>query len=86
MTEPPEKIDVLSMAPMLLGQPRRQQKHEFRYWEFQEKQAVRMGDWKAVRMGAEDGGLERHALSERHPAIIASLKQIMKTSHDAPRH
>lgn len=46
----PEGLDGISFLPALLGQPARQ--HEFLYWEFHERgffQAVRMGDWKAVR-------------------------------------
>jgi len=65
--------DGVSILPTLLGRPGRQKQHEFLYWEFHEKgskQAVRMGDWKAVRpwhghLGREDfHGLEAHATSE----------------------
>jgi len=48
----PERIDGISMLPALLG--RKQRTHDFLYWEFHEggfKQAVRMGDWKAIRLG-----------------------------------
>ena len=48
----PEPIDGISMLPTLLGQPQTNH-HEFLYWEFHERgfqQAVRMGDWKAVRL------------------------------------
>ena len=92
----PEEIDGLSMIPTLLGRPRGQEEHEFLYWEFKEKQAVRLGDWKAVRLGGEDGRLElydlksdigeKQDLSRRHPEIIARIKNIMKTSHDVPRN
>ena len=47
----PEKLDGLSMLPTLLGKPQTN-RHDFLYWEFHERgfqQAVRMGDWKAVR-------------------------------------
>ena len=83
-----------SFATLKSGQPSRQEKHEFLYWEFQEKQAVRMGDWKAVRLGGEDGRLElydlksdigeKQDLSQRHPGIIARIREILNTSHDAP--
>src|SRR5262249_53733407 len=46
----PEELDGISMAPALLGG--KQKDHDFLYWEFHErgsKQAVRTGDWKAVR-------------------------------------
>jgi arylsulfatase A-like enzyme len=47
----PEKTDGISILPTLLGGKQTNQ-HDFLYWEFHEKgskQAVRMGDWKAVR-------------------------------------
>lgn len=50
--EAPEGIDGISFLPTLLGQPDEQKKHEFLYWEFGGyggQQAIRMGDWKAVR-------------------------------------
>ena len=49
--KPQEKIDGISMVPTLLGQPQTN-RHDFLYWEFHERgfqQAVRMGDWKAIR-------------------------------------
>lgn len=51
-TEPPENIDGISFAPTLLGNPEKQQKHEYLYWEFPGyggQQALRKGAWKAVR-------------------------------------
>jgi arylsulfatase len=47
----PADIDGLSIAPTLLGQPG-QKLHEYLYWEYQSggrAQAVRIGDWKAIR-------------------------------------
>jgi arylsulfatase A len=94
-TDVPEGIDGLSVVPTLLGQPDRQEMHESLYWEFKEKRAVRLGDWKAVRLGGEDGKLElynlgndiaeEHDLSEQHPEIIARIGEVMKMSRDAPR-
>lgn len=60
----PAGIDGLSFAPVLRGQQARA--HDYLYWEFHERgfaQAIRQGDWKAVR---------------RHPAQpieIYNLKQ-----------
>ena len=48
----PEGIDGISFLPTLLGQEDQQKRHEFLFWEFGGyggQQAVRMGDWKAVR-------------------------------------
>ena len=92
----PKKIDGLSMAPTLLGRPDGQEEHEFLYWEFQEKRAVRMDEWKAVRLGGEDGKLELYDLkndiseeddlSKRHPLVVARMEKIMKTARVAPRN
>ncbi len=43
------KHDGVSILPTLLGQPEKQRKHEFLYWEFDQNQAVRTGDWFAHR-------------------------------------
>ena len=50
--KPPTGIDGISMLPALLG--KEQKSHDYLYWEFHERgfqQAIRMGDWKAVRSG-----------------------------------
>ena len=59
----PAGIDGVSMARALAGQP--QPTHEFMYWEFHERgfqQAVRMGQWKAVRL-KKDAPLELYDLA-----------------------
>ena len=51
---PPEQTDGISMFPTLVQQ-RQKNRHEFLYWELRADglhQAVRMGDWKAVRADA----------------------------------
>lgn len=48
----PAETDGLSFAPTLLGQPGQKQ-HDYLYWESPSgggRQAVRFGDWKAVRL------------------------------------
>ena len=87
----PEQIDGISMVPTLFGQARRQKQHDFLYWEFKDKQAVRMGAWKAVRIGGENSALELYNLksdigetqdlSKRRPGILARIKKIMKKFH-----
>ena len=82
----PEGIDGISMVPALLG--KRQNQHEFLYWEFHEgssKQAVRMGDWKAVRLApsrpielynlTSDIG-EQNNIADTHPDLVARAKDI----------
>lgn len=94
-TGAPEGIDGLSMVPSLLGRSDEQEKHASLYWEFRERQAVRIGDWKGVRPEGEEGGLElydlkndvgeQEDLSGQHPEIRAKIKQILEKSHDVPR-
>ena len=83
----PKNLDGISLLPVFLGQP--QPQHEYLYWEFFEgssKQAVRMGDWKAVRLGPSkpielynlktDLG-EQHNVADQHPEIISRMKEIL---------
>jgi arylsulfatase A-like enzyme len=87
----PGPIDGISMLPSLLGQPQTNQ-HAFLYWEFHEggsKQAVRMGDWKAVRLkpGAPlelynlkaDLG-EKQNVAEKNPEVVAKIEACLKTA------
>jgi arylsulfatase len=50
--ETPSECDGVSLLPTFLGEPDRQAQHDYLYWEFPGyggQQAVRLGDWKAVR-------------------------------------
>lgn len=61
----PDNIDSISFAPLLSGNQDDQQAHDYLYWEFYEqgsKQAVRFGNWKAVRMPMFDGDIELYDL------------------------
>jgi arylsulfatase A-like enzyme len=94
--EPPANSDGISMLPTLMGWPERQKRHEFLYWEFHErggKQAVRMGDWKAVRLNVNknpDSPLElydlrkdigeKHNIAARHPDVIRKIEDYMRTA------
>ncbi|UCC97114.1 MAG: arylsulfatase [Phycisphaerales bacterium] len=88
-TSAPAGIDGISMVPALLGKPQKQ--HEFLYWEFHEgssKQAVRMGDWKAVRLAPSrpielydlksDIG-ERNNVADAHPDVVTKVEEILGT-------
>lgn len=94
--EPPEDIDGISMVPELTGQGT-QQEHEYLYWEFHEqggKQAVRKGDWKAVRLNvredryspmelynlADDPG-EGNDIAADHPEVIEEMERIFEEAH-----
>ena len=49
-TRTPTPTDGISLVPALMGRPAAQRAHAHLYWEFAGHQAVRMGDWKAVRL------------------------------------
>src|SRR5690606_36101126 len=91
--EVPGELDGISFLPTLLGQE--QPQHDYLYWEFHEqggKQAVRMGDWKGIKLDvlkenpktllfnlAKDP-MEKEDLSKIHPEIVAEINKIMKSA------
>ncbi|MCL4118500.1 UNVERIFIED_CONTAM: hypothetical protein GTU68_065045 [Idotea baltica] len=93
--EPLENIDGISFLPELLGNEQKQ--HEYLYWEFHErggKQAVRIGDWKGIRLkmkNDKNAPLELYNLSndlgesnniaKDHPEIVQKISQIMNKEH-----
>jgi arylsulfatase A-like enzyme len=91
----PPGLDGVSMTRALRGQPA--PAHEFMYWEFHERgfqQAVRMGQWKAVRL-AKDAALELYELKgdpheERnvaaaHPDLVKKIEKYLATARtDSP--
>lgn len=95
--QPPPGLDGLSFAPTLLGR-HQERTHEFLYWEFHErgsKQAVRMGDWKAIRqrIGAplELYDLrfdlsETNNVADRHPEVVARIETYLKTARTESAH
>jgi arylsulfatase A-like enzyme len=108
--KPPNDIDGISVLSTLLGEHaagRRQEKHEFMYWEWQRfnwgkkkdvpgglMQAVRTGDWKAVRLKS-DAPLELYDLSkdigeenniaDQHPEVVSKVEAYLKTCRIPPR-
>ena len=55
--EIPGGLDGLSMLPVLLGKEEQQQKHEYLYWEFHERNkkiGIRFGDWKVIKFINDD--------------------------------
>lgn len=80
--------DGISLLPTLLGRPAGQEEHAYLYWEFRGRmQAVRMGDWKAVRLTPseaidlydlrEDLG-ETRDVAGAHPEVVARVAEIME--------
>lgn len=91
-------LDSVSLAPLLTGKPKEQIKHKYLYWEFHERgfqQAVRHGEWKAVRDGGEKGKLELYNLvddpgetkdiSEMEKDVARQMALFMKDAHQDSR-
>jgi len=92
----PDWTDGISIAPTLTGRGE-QAKHEHLYWEFHEqggKQAVLMGDWKAVRLNCKKNPSgpvelynlavdpsEANNLADQHPGIVKQVADLMKRNH-----
>ena len=98
---PVSNLDGLSFAPTLRGDS--QEAHDYLYWEFHPsyyhdqvwKQAVRMGDWKGVRLtGLEpsESSIELYDLANDpaelmnvasgHSDVTSHLLQLMDQAHD----
>ncbi len=92
----PAGIDGISFAPTLLGRGKEQKDHGYLYWEFYEqggKQAVRQGDWKAVRTGlmkrpdapielynlADDPG-EAKNVAAANPGVVKRMAAIIRNA------
>lgn len=90
----PVKTDGISFLPELLD--KKQQKHDFLYWEFPEQngqQAVRKGNWKAVRQNLKSGVIktelydlskdisEQKNVASQNPEILKDLERIMLKAH-----
>lgn len=84
----PGDIDGISILPTLLGQGKKQKKHEYLYWELRGQQGVRMGRWKAVRPKPnrkiqlydldKDIG-EQNDVAGAKPGIATKMAEIMMT-------
>jgi arylsulfatase A-like enzyme len=95
--KPPTGIDGLSVLPRLLGrEPER--RHEFFYWESHERgfrQAVRTGDWKALRLGIDrpfelynlksDPG-ETNNLASSQPLVVDRIEAYLKTARTESKY
>jgi arylsulfatase A len=93
--EIPAGIDGISFLPALTG--KKQKQHEFLYWEFHEqdgKIAVRMDNWKAVKLNVDktpQGETELYDLSkdigettnvaDANPDLVTKMEELMKQAH-----
>ena len=98
---PPEDIDGLSVAPVLLGDMEPNQgpfADRFLYWEFHEggfKQAARWRHWKAVRLpknpklelyNVKDDIGETTNVAELHPAVVKVFEEYFQTARTRSGH
>ena len=95
-TKPAADTDGYSILPTLLGKPG-QKEHEFLYWEYHSqgsRQAVRFGNWKAVRNDVKKNPnttpelynlatdrAEKTNVAAEHPDLAAKAAEYMKASH-----
>lgn len=85
-------VDGISFLPELLGE--KQPQHEYLYWEFHErgsKQAVRMGNWKGLRLSPasplelydlDTDSSETHDVASDHPKVVKQIESVLKTARD----
>ena len=81
----PGDTDGISFVPTLLGKP--QTSHEYLYWSYGEKKAIRMGKWKFVIPGKgkpmelydleSDIGEQRNVAGD-HAHIVEQMEQILQ--------
>lgn len=92
--EAPFDSDGISFLPVLKGEE--QQKHAFLYWEFPSyggQMAVRMGNWKAMRLSIHEGNsewalydlstdpLEMKDVAGENPGILQEIEAIVAAEH-----
>ena len=95
--EPPEDIDGISIVKELTGDAVHQPQHEYVYWEFSERgrsQAIRKGNWKAVRLNLKKNPHapvelydlskdpeEKHNVAASHPDVVQEMQRLMTAAH-----
>jgi arylsulfatase A-like enzyme len=86
----PPKMDGISILPALLHE--KIVEHPPMYWEFHERgfdQAARIGDWKAVRIGARGAlelydmkadWVEQHNVAGQHQDVVRQFEEYLKSA------
>src|SRR4029079_5972807 len=86
----PGNMDEISFLPTLLDKPALQRRHPFLYWEFDEKkakQAVRLENWKFVRLtdgrtelyDLQSDPAELHDVAAQNPVVIQSIDILLQS-------
>lgn len=90
--QPTAKINGISYLPALTNNKTKQNKHDYLYWEFNEKQgpiqALLKDDWKLVYFvnqryelyNLKNDPSELNEISNQHPEILKQLKGTLKTA------
>jgi arylsulfatase A-like enzyme len=91
--EPPAEIDGISFLPELIGEAaagKKQQQHDYLYWEIGEWIAARQGNWRAVKPPGDSkwelydlasDPSESNNLAAERQELLAKLLAIAKTAH-----
>lgn len=94
----PKNVDGISILPAILGKPQTKE-HSYLYFEYPEyggQQAIRIGDWKGVRLNMLKGNAkwslynlkediqEQNDVANAHPDIIKKMQEISKREHQTP--
>jgi arylsulfatase len=94
----PLGIDGLSILPTILGKGKQIQ-HDYLYFEYPEyggQQAIRIGNWKGVRLNMMKGNdkwtlydlatdiKEQNDVAATHPDIVKQMVAISKKEHHTP--
>ncbi|MGE3345157.1 MAG: arylsulfatase [Vicinamibacterales bacterium] len=96
----PDGLDGLSLVPTLTGVGT-QRVHASMYWEYhglwKGAQAVRLGNWKGVRLGGHDSAdapievydlaadpSEKNNVADAHPDIVARVRAVMESRTESP--
>jgi len=95
--KPPGNVDGISIVPTLLGEDaagRRQDRHEYLYWEDRRSVAVRRGNWKAVKkrkartfelydLGSDVE--EKRDVAPEHPDVVGKMVEFARQAHTPVR-
>ena len=81
--------DGISILPTLLGRKGIQPVHEYLYWEFNQRQAIRHGSWFGHRKSGgkvelydlEADPQQRNNLAAKNPKIVKQMERWMRESH-----
>jgi arylsulfatase A-like enzyme len=90
----PADSDGISLLPTLIGEAaagHAQKQHEYLYWEIGNATAIRQGNWRAVRRGAQAkwelydlavDPSESKDLADANPGIVARLSALAAQAHE----